>query len=133
MKATDLMLGDWVYAIDTMGGAHRCIAKVLELGENPYLKVGIWGEFHKYELLEPLPLTPEILEKNGFKEYGDTGWWLVAEDYYDIHIYERSDSVWLYRYESAELDTPHTQTTIGHVHELQHALRLCGIEKEIVL
>lgn len=89
---------------------------------------GIWCEY-----LDPIPLTPEILEKNGFGYFsiGGAENWYIKDDYYNLHICEWSDSIWVLRYDSTEMNIPCTKVTFSYIHELQHALRLCGIEKEI--
>lgn len=157
MKANDLMTGDIVrvakdvclkkgtvvivHGIDAdnrftergLIGSATCIA----VDDEDRTSWGIWTEF-----LEPIPLTPEILEKNGFVEdksvgyceryiwadsmrlpqtvvefsFGDDGatmlncWIKLNDGENNIHICDPS-----------------------YVHQLQHALRLCGIEKEIIL
>ena len=81
--------------------------------------------------IKPIPLTPEILEKNGFvkskygemildEELGTSEIYLVLEPTYDEEYYW-----WRVNYELI--------TKIKSVHELQHALRLVGIEKEIIV
>ncbi len=78
---------------------------------------------------ETTPLTPEILEKNGFV-YAD----LPFEDFYEgygLHIhggnYADGYSNWYI------ICGTNVSMNVTHVHELQLALRLCGIEKEVVL
>lgn len=77
--------------------------------------------------LHPIPLTPEILEKNGlcvveedadFSEYELFG----SENFSIFHI----KGTFHYR-----LETPQASVGCWNVHQLQHALRLVGIEKEI--
>ena len=75
--------------------------------------------------LKPIPLTPEILEKNGFTkelENGSHYRFALIDGHIKISIlYARGVFEWL-----GPLD-------FKYVHELQHALRLCGIKKEIAL
>lgn len=87
---------------------------------------GIWCEY-----LEPIPLTPEILKKNGF-----------SPETYDDHILvlnEKSGEVIYYECEQdygLTIDNQYSQIRelkIQYLHELQHAFRLCGIDKEIEL
>ena len=88
--------------------------------------------------LIPLPITHEILKKNGFGYIEKT---VFAYDtllfhYYpgeehicenmDFHIGTNGQTYWLNV-------NGNTIRRLKYVHELQHALRLCGIEKEIVL
>lgn len=126
MKSTDLMIGDWVlcdntpYQIAEIGGM-VCIDNENEL-------------FASLEDIQPIPLTTEILEKNGFEtEDAKDGGFVLCDDFYDIFIYEWSDSIWVARYESTEMNIPFEQATMGYVHELQHFLRASGFEKEIEL
>ena len=78
---------------------------------------GVWTAF-----LEPIPLTAEILEKNGFK-YDDEGKDLryrqSCGDIIGVDI--RGDIAYI---EDADFK---------YIHKLQHALKLCGIEKEITV
>ena len=136
MEARDLMIGDWVlhdgepYKIRQLGiyGTTRdgddypavCVGKPKG--------VGLIVERNE---IKPIPLTPEILEKNGFvkskygemildEELGTSEIYLVLEPTYDEEYYW-----WRVNYELI--------TKIKSVHELQHALRLVGIEKEIIV
>lgn len=139
MKANELMQGDIVlYEYD----GQKFPAMVIEIYRNSVLVESTNGEYEPIEIEEdkifPVDLTPKILEKNGFvykklKGIGDKEIWRIEDDYYDIDIYEWSDSIWIFRYDCTEMSLPHTQVTMSYVHELQHALRLCGIEKEIKL
>lgn len=133
MNANELMKGDWVRHVKEYGNPQDEITKVdaLDLYE---ISQGL------YEV-EPIPLTAEILEKNDWKIdgdcYGDI-WqmtWLGEPfelkkkgDVYDIQksFPHLSPSSTFPRMEF-------TLCSIRYVHELQHALRLCGIEKEIEL
>ena len=113
------MIGDWVYFVDP-DTKKRTNTKV----RGSDLCGG--GTFC-LQWFEPIPLTPEILERNGFTRYGQVyanlqQWVLKIGDkrksiVQDVRTGEwNSNDVW-FRY----------------VHELQHALKLCGIEKEIIL
>lgn len=85
-----------------------------------------------------IPITPAILEQNGFNSWehgymlkeriGMRGQTTSASSPIEIIIYEGSHSVIMNPHEGKEF-----QGSIDNVHELQHALRLCGIDKEVVL
>lgn len=84
----------------------------------------------KIENIEPISLTPEILEKIGFWCEHDVGY--VTEEY----EYEIIYSTW--NHELRILKNREQILKLKYfdemcVHELQHALRLCGINKEIKL
>lgn len=76
-------------------------------------------------LLQPIPLTPEILKKNGFNLSRDKSgigildtYWLGEGIGFRLHNFETD----YYQFGLAK---------IRYVHQLQHALRLCGISKNI--
>ena len=75
-------------------------------------------------LLEPIPLTQEILEKNGFSNKGTL--WYLEEDNFELEHNNNDSFIWI-------VGDVYIVASIKYVHELQQALRLCGIEKEIVL
>ncbi len=127
MKANELMVGDWVYnkhhkkniqitPYDFFTHGHLPSGRQYFIGE-PELVSG--------RDLEPIPLTPEILEKNGFVEHDTWNEWVHYTD--GIFI----DFTLLVGEDDFHLDIPNTR--IKYVHQLQHALRLCGIEKTIEL
>lgn len=71
--------------------------------------------------IEPIPLTPEILEKNGFRFSRFYGWQIKEPE---LTIDFVGDTPHFLLDEIFFCDCP-------YVHTLQHALRLCGIEKEV--
>lgn len=75
---------------------------------------GIWCDF-----LDPIPLTAEILEKN-FPEPTDGLTWFPEEGGFNCHTYVPKCEI-------------NAFGIFTYVHQLQHALRLCGIEKTIEL
>ena len=118
MKAKELMIGDWVFIKDYP-------IKALPQKVKPEHFVRSLVEF------EPIPLTPEILEKNGWIK---DGYFYKAEDGSYIQLGELFEHA-SFRAEKhgipREIQTsPHL---LKYIHQLQHALRLCGIEKEIEL
>ena len=85
--------------------------------------------------IKPIPLTPEILKKNGFVEFIPHNWQIVINNIMiELREPEHNMAVWL---DWVEHDTGTYASYIfpgpNCVHELQHALRLCNIDKEIEL
>lgn len=127
MKANELMFDDWVFC---EGQPTPSNVRIKNIADD-----GVWFEGDKYEgaafydRIFPIPLTPEILEKNFEKKtfYG------IYDDYFDLDIREYSDSVYVATFHNCEMHTPDQQMTFSFVHELQHFLNHCGIEKEIEL
>lgn len=128
------MLGDWV----RHGFGHE--GKVTAIDSNVvtvYDKGFDDGDGHcevtfAWNEIKPIPLTTEILEKNGFKR--------VPIDYdkeMRSECYACDGIDWVIYANQFMLcrkgDWVGLGIDITYVHELQHALRLTGIEKEIEL
>ena len=146
MKAKELMIGDWVRIDepDKYAGATGQIQSLMYHREDDasYFNVFIQGKFGYVSRdvcsddIIPIPLTTEILEKNWFENIGDDTFQLEEKPFWfwvDFfrHTYGCEYDTSTYEYE----DDEHRLKLYGipSVHELQHALRLCGIEKEIEL
>ena len=128
MEANELMIDDKLKTIYS----HK-VVKVKEIKQSC-----IYTEDNGYEYneVEPIPLTTEILEKNGWvynnedekffpKTWVGGGVMLQGADDCGYCIVVTSD------YDDE--DTNDTPFIIIYVHELQHALRLRRIKKEIEL
>lgn len=130
MKPEQLMIGDYIlfskdiYKIEEIskkGWAH------LIYNDGSKCRVALSSDYILGELT-PVPLTAEILKKNGFELQRDKSelgtldtYWLGSElGAFRIHKLNNGD----YQFGLAK---------IRNVHELQHALRLCGIDKEIII
>lgn len=129
LSCKDIMVGDWV--IPHVFDSTLKPSKIVGIHYNSYkgkdyvdwVDCEVWDELSMNDI-EPIPLTPEILKKNGFTlehHSGDvmTGYWWTRNDFV-IHN-SMNDAIGRnnFKYE--------------YVHQLQHALRLCGIGKEIEL
>jgi len=134
MNAKELQIGDLV---DYRGKVIEVTSLYAKNGSNEVgfgNKEDIWVNGC---VLNPIPLTSEILEKNGFvKEIvtnDDTN-----DDYTAYHWNPTpqypSDGLWFYpTFSGYAFDYIMSKIKIKYVHELQHLLRLCGIDKEITL
>jgi len=104
---------------------------------------GIWCEY-----LDPIPLTPEILEKNGFmidknetycKRYffacnlGKVPQTVVEFSFYGEGVSADTLFKCWTKPESCDGENSIHICDLKSVHQLQHALRLCEIDKTIVL
>jgi len=141
------MIGDWFRYSYTIDGREKVKTFRISRIENELGKYYVWGNGYGRmcypDRLEPIPITPEILEKNGFNKLGFEGWEFDSEEerIQDCPIYT---ILWRRDYPS-----PHNTSLkitsfvagignfnrfdIKYVHDLQHALRLCGIDKTIEL
>lgn len=124
MEAKDLMINDLVRS--DLGTIYR-VKGVRDFDGGEVLvntgKADIW---YQYTLTKPIPLTEEILEKNGFNKHDNC---FVYKEYkLEICIEKYED-------DNIILSIGHTcnggydcvHVRIHHVHELQHALRLFGL------
>ena len=120
----EIMIGDWVmynpnvFIEDEYEPAKEWFPTQINSGED--IDLAIEGCY------APIPITMQILEKNGFrKELDDDGvhfrYTLITDGISFSLKYVLSVFEWL-----GPLD-------FKYVHELQHVLRLCGIKKEIEL
>lgn len=144
MKAKELMIGDWVMVYRE--GVADCgqyfewqeVGHVIGLGDKIItVQYSDEEETETEEDVKPIQITPEILEKNGFKgemyAFLDISPSLYLEYYYHEH---RLREWWTGIDEwnnDAEVKEIVFKCQCHYIHELQHALRLCGIEKEIEL
>ncbi len=129
MEAEELRIGDWVrishlnkvgrvYRIDRANGKGNGFVAVID------------GDFDE-DCIEPIPLTAEILEKNGFvliDEKDKYYRWEYAEGVY-VNANFKSEEPWVEISDKGYYAAPECR----FVHQFQHALRLCGIKKEMVI
>ncbi len=128
IKASELMLGAWLRHAGT--GELMQVTRIDAIRGGGHFACGSPHCWEYNNRFEPVPLTAEILEKNGFEYHsGERGMYgVTTANYYAIegspHIFCDGDpfAVWF------EDEVP-----IRYVHELQLVLRLCGIEKDIEL
>lgn len=137
LKATDLMIGDW---LKHYNGTPMQVTKIttehFACAENRGMNC--WEYNNKYE---PIPLTPEILEKNGFEKVDNMYPFPTfrsddKENYLCITVGFPEGDRTKRKFPFIEIDSKDIyveHVIINFVHELQHALRLCGINKEIEL
>lgn len=153
LRAEELMVGDWVYM-----KAHRGF-------DSQYIKVEsipdpssdtLYGHIGAYPIsedmdfrdiedshLEPIPITQEILEKNGFTNYGES-WFIPHDDknkresvMVGFHMYCTVINITkgnnAYYKEVPCKYRCCAENRHVYIHELQHCLKLCGIDKTIEL
>ena len=131
MEAKEVMVGDWV-----MDGKN--IAQITLITCDGIIET-TFNKSSNIEVIEPIPLTPEILEKNGFtKSTPPTGIHARCyeldnkKDRYHLTIADYNKYKRLLLNVDSE-DSECFNIKCDYVHEFQHALRLCGINKNIEL
>jgi hypothetical protein len=140
MRPRELMIGDYVIR-KNVPNEILIVDTIDSIRDIVYLDLDGLGITEKIENIEPIPLTAEILEKNGFtggeyKSWTGDVWYLEEEGFRKIGLTmsRKESTLW------GEKIKPLYPDSIGHkfavpnikfVHQLQHSLRLCGINKEI--
>ena len=121
MTKEELQIGDWV------NNDINCMPeKVNEIGSG--LVMLEYNDLYKYDEISPIPLTDGILKENGFEYHHKNYASLSYEHPFQLKMKEWPDENGL-----GGLWTISDIIEIRYVHQLQHALRLCGIDKEIIL
>lgn len=139
MDSKELMVGDWVMVAQCVADAHfRHYPDKVESISKDLVGLASDGLETILDRINPIPLTEEILMKNGFstgKTISGTELFTcevthqLAGDGFEIQritIYPK----WICYIETA---TTAVRTGITYIHQLQHLLRLCSVEKEIEL
>lgn len=123
MDIRDLSIGDWVLdgnnnpaqilAIENWSDGYVLNVRIKDIGIGVVVITRV----------RPIPITQEILEKNGISK-------TYEGDEYAVYKGE-GFNVTEYYTELWEFERHRNRLMIRNVHQLQHALRLAGIEKEI--
>lgn len=128
MKSNEnLMVGDWV---KFKGSDLYHQVKVVS---NKSIKFDNQKWFAKSSV-EPIPLTQEILEKNGF--VNDRGIYCWRDENKQITYFSKENNRPYCTYSFVNIESGCivvNELPIEYVHELQHTLRLCGIKKEEIV
>ena len=135
LKISELSVGDWVrwkvydktYDVQVTGVTDRRIYGLHDGIEYSMLLTQIY----------PIPITVEILEKNGFARGSRGGFYhyLLLDKNRTLYIHASTNG-WRgeITYDAAGiLRTTHLMPDMNSVHDIQHALRLAGLDKEINL
>ena len=131
MKANELMIGDLVQVPCLIDNVEHYDAwcKVKQLRDCDLDVIGF--KELKYNEIMPIPLTAEILEKN-FNGADPYGIYFFGDEYIEVYIREYTDGLWRVEVDEVEMGgLPTWKMYVSNIHELQHALRLAGVEKEI--
>ena len=140
MKANELMVRDWV-CLPSIMSDDKYPVQVLEI-QDDCIKYYCGGKkmMVRFKYIEPVPITLEILEKNGFKPYIPEGHLetvyacqdvskAVANELYALWPYQDGSFYLLLRVNGKDM----VRMDVHYIHQLQHALGLCEIDKNIEL
>lgn len=132
------MIGDWVKI-----KGHLDYDKVQEIARDEnmqwYISFACSATLFRAYEFEPIPLTPEILEKNGWNLdpvlqcYTSTPLWLYGEGSINLLLQfptkQSAGSLKIIDNQKIRNLSDFTWKDRLYIHELQHALRLCGFNK----
>ena len=121
IKCRALMVGDWVSI------PHGFAMQIVDVGEDYAYATWEGNESDPWEFCdkegdepEPIPLTPEILEKNGWKRH---------EIFMDMKVNENINFSWTDMYGESLFQNGYHMCDCKYAHTLQHVLRLYGLDE----
>lgn len=121
------MIGDIVQYLDGKKLVTVTVVKVDGLGSVVRLKQKNGHKFNTtIEYLRPIPLTPEILENNGFKLLAGA-WYSKTKERKPIQIFFKDNTM------TISLNCTPVPVGIKYIHEFQNVLRVYKINKQISL
>lgn len=124
LKISDLSIGDYVCYCDMVYKVYSIEESgLVRANNNSYSCPHIMKHI---DYFEPIPITAEILEKNGFERLLECDLFYHSEAGLEVAF---EDGEWMHTVNLHE----YTIHTISGVHHIQHLLRLYGCEKEINL
>lgn len=149
MKANELMVGDWVkldfYDVP-YGDEEEAVwknGKITAVHHGNWVDVNFDGHLDECDIevedVQPIPLTAEILEKNGLV-FDGTQTWKLNDKKLEIMVVpvQPDNEFWDEFSTRIEVCTNKSDMLIEavrqiYVHQLQQMLRIAGSDKEIVL
>ena len=140
LKISDLSVGDWVRYRDINGRIER----IGVVGDEERLSIAVESDIvTKYQFLyieniEPIPITAEILGKNGWSNDGMYATLRIDEhSHLEYYYHEHRLRKYYCGVDEWQNHAKVSDITFAvhcySVHQLQHALRLAGVDKEINL
>ena len=132
ITTSDVMVGDWV-RITIEGEQYPAVVNSIklnteEIGVSFLAAPGDWEDGDGYDEIEPIPLTAEILAQNGFSKSR-----LMGEQRHFTYYLGPSLSMLAIYDADFSVHIGDGARYVKNVHQLQHILKVCGIEKEIVI
>jgi len=137
IKISDLSVGDWV----RYKGEECTIASIYMAAEGYPHEValthqGISCGLAYIDYLEPILITPEILKANGFEEHCGGIFryeWMWQGESSGITLCSFDEELWFVDLFFKEGKDIMCNIPTFSIHQLQHILRLAGVDKEIVM
>lgn len=136
LKISDLSVGDWVRCGQWNGRIQRI---AMHDGETVEVIIRAdCGQLYMYKRvyeIDSIPITPEILQANGFVKNGGVYKWSNKKHRVFVCLKESSCSVDIEEMDEQFVSPKSSRIEVSQLcaHQLQHALRLAGVDKEINL
>ena len=140
IKISELSIGDWINQKINDGAYQVQWIEREKVGLIKYTGTEEDGSIRltavPLSFIEPIPLTPEILEKNGFRKLDRFNEYVIGEwdsnPFIAVRLAEKFVEPTILVKNGGT--SAHLFGSRGeYVHQLQNALRLAGVEKEIEL
>lgn len=134
LKICDLSVGDWVeyeglhYPITFVGYGEGGDGSLVNL-----IRPDLSCFTCKISDIHPIPITPEVLEKNGFESTTNPNVFTLTHGELQLYVSKEFDGWYMSFVNFRERLCILQVIRRGYIHQLQHALRLAGVEKEINL
>lgn len=142
MKAEELMIGDWVM-MKPFPDSEPIPNQIVGIEYNSwegadycdFVNCKDWDELSLNEI-EPIPLTPQLLRRLGFEKRHnywqlDEGWTITV---LELNCVKPQVNVLITNYNTIDkTDYDSGWQDIIYLHELQHAMKLCRIDKKFEL
>lgn len=136
LSVYELMIGNWVYIYKFSNPTDLFPAKIVSIfqgskEENYNTIECVYGTdivSRPADTCLAIPITAEVLEKNGWARYEEDKNILILHDKSCVFIKQKDNGY------GVCIDDVRTISGIIHyVHEFQNALQLCGVNKKILL
>lgn len=133
MKASDLMIGDWVLFNEKPAQ----IVGIRNDMDGAYARTTAKDVWYPVETFEPIPLTEDILIKNGYKRDKHQCYYPIFNnpegDFMTVYFVLRSgDGQWFMGVDTGAYESP-CFAHCDYVHKFQHLLRDIDEDKELEL
>lgn len=131
ISVKELQIGDWV--LSTEFGANKP-TQVVDIESSGRVWLKGENEYTTDTYIDPIPFTEEIIKKIGINQQGLDVRFIIAKSK-RTKSKKREKIIYIntYRYNNDTYEETDVLLAIRYVHELQHVLRVCKIDKEIVL
>lgn len=126
MGAKELMISDWVM----FNGSYYQIEEISQKGwvhlTNKSARVNMTTDY-LLEVLQPIPLTSEILKANGFIRDGGASYWHKGKHTaVIIHWNAKMQELMIGNHKEDGM----FRANVKYLHQLQHAFTYCEIDKD---